>query len=37
MATISIQEISEYLLLWRQLQHIQISDQTDTLIWKWGS
>jgi hypothetical protein len=30
-------EIGEYLLLWRQLQHIQLSDQAEALIWKWSS
>jgi hypothetical protein len=33
--TIGIQEIGEYLLLWHQLEYVQLTDQADTLVWKW--
>lgn len=33
--TIGIPEIGEY-LLWRQLEPVQLSNQADTLTWKWS-
>jgi hypothetical protein len=34
--TIGIPEIGEYLLLWHQLEPVQLSNQADTLTWKWS-
>jgi hypothetical protein len=34
--TIGIPEIGEYLLLWRQLEPVELSNQADTLTWKWN-
>jgi hypothetical protein len=35
--TLGIEEIGDYLLLRRRLEHIQLSDQADTMVWKWTS
>jgi hypothetical protein len=34
---IGIQEIDEYLMLWRQLDLVNLSERADTLVWKWTS
>jgi hypothetical protein len=33
--TIGITEIGQYLMLWRQIEHLTLSEQLDKLIWKW--
>jgi hypothetical protein len=35
--TIGIQEIGQYLQLWRKLEGITLTTEPDTLIWKWTS
>jgi hypothetical protein len=35
--TVGIQEIGKYLLLWRALSQVLLTDQADTLVWKWTS
>jgi hypothetical protein len=34
--TIGIPEIGEYLLLWRRLESVQLTDQADAMTWKWN-
>jgi hypothetical protein len=31
---LSIHEIGQYLMLWRQLEHITLTNQPDNLVWK---
>jgi hypothetical protein len=35
--TIGIHEIGQYLMLWRELEQTTLTDQPDTLIWKWST
>jgi hypothetical protein len=35
--TLGIDEIGQYLLLWRWLEHVQLTNQTDTMTWKWNA
>jgi hypothetical protein len=34
---LGIDEIGEYLLLWRRLEHIKLTNQADTMISKWNN